>query len=176
MRVKSISINCLDASAIVKLVVAEDGHQSLRGYFAEHSVFLTTSPCFAEAIGALSSKFKRACAELMAFLRDASIEMNDVDISTRDVFDQVERILTAYNRSKRKRLDLSDAFQLVSLQTILPGVDRSSILLITADEYLAEAAQEEGFTAWYLMDKRHTGLAPFPRRERGCLSARREGG
>jgi predicted nucleic acid-binding protein len=52
---KLIRIHYLDASAIVKLFIAEEGSDRLQKYFSEESNFYTTSLCFAEALGALKS-------------------------------------------------------------------------------------------------------------------------
>src|SRR5262249_23131614 len=126
------------------------------------AAFLTTSLCFAEAVGGISRKFKNdeineqeyldACDELYALHRDNFFEIVDVGISTRDVFSEVEQMVAAHNRSKGKRLDLSDAFQLVTLKRVLPGLERSALLFVTADKYLAAAAKTEGFRTWYVMD------------------------
>jgi predicted nucleic acid-binding protein len=47
---KLIRIHYLDASAIVKLFIAEEGSDRLQKYFSEESNFHTTSLCFAEAL------------------------------------------------------------------------------------------------------------------------------
>jgi predicted nucleic acid-binding protein len=75
----------LDASAIVKLLVHEDGSDVVRDYFSRYSGFATTQLCFAETLGALKLKFKHqllstedylaACAELMAHLRGQTLRL-----------------------------------------------------------------------------------------------------
>lgn len=157
--IETICTNYLDASVIVKLVLKEDGHLQVRSYFDKESVFLTTSLCFGEALGVLSTKYKRgdlsqenylaACDELIALLRNNSFEIYDCDIKKFNVYNAVENMIRLYNHNKS--FDLSDAFQIISLKTILPGLDRSSLLLVTADKFLAKAARKEGLRAWYVM-------------------------
>lgn len=54
--VNSIRIHYLDASAIVKLFLDEDGSDRVRRYFAAESNFNTRTLCFAEALTVLKSK------------------------------------------------------------------------------------------------------------------------
>jgi len=144
----------LDASAIVKLLVKEDGSAPVRDYFSENSVFATTSLCFAETLGALKIKFIHqllsleqylaACAELMAHLRGQTLEIEDIGISDSSIFDEVERLAAKHS------LDVSDAYQLLTLQrggfSSLTG--DSKPILITADRGLAAAARKEGLRVW----------------------------
>ena len=46
----------LDASALLKLVLAERGSEELRGVFQAAGCVYTTSVCFGEALGALKVK------------------------------------------------------------------------------------------------------------------------
>jgi predicted nucleic acid-binding protein len=149
-----IRTHYLDASAIVKLLVDEDGSAVLRAYFGQHSVFSITSICFAETLGVLKAKFLRkqidrekylaACEELMAHLRGETLVIDDVGISGRSTFDQVEKLAEKYS------LDISDAYQLVTLRSgafsRLTG--DSHPMLVTADEALAVAAETEGLRVW----------------------------
>jgi len=150
----SIRTHYLDASAIVKLLVDEDGSDALRAYFGRHSVFYATSICFAETLGVLKAKVLReqldeeqylsACEELMAHLRGHTLEIDDVGISQRGTFDEVERL------AKKHSLDISDAYQLVTLSC--GGLSRLKTglqpILVTADAALAAAAKSEGLRSW----------------------------
>jgi predicted nucleic acid-binding protein len=158
----AIRVNYLDASAIVKLVVRENRSRELQDYFSYlGDSYLTTSLCFSETLGALSQKYKKgeigyqeylqACEELLCMERDCSIEIYDVGISDRHAFDQAERMILAYENSRKRRLDLSDAFQLVTLKMAFPTLENSSKLLITADCYLARVAEAEGLAVWNVM-------------------------
>ncbi len=61
--------------------------------------------------------------------------------------------------AERSRLDLSDAFQILSVKKGYFSVlaSESSTVLVTADKELADAARAEGLRAWSLM------LEPAPR-------------
>jgi len=149
-----IRTHYLDTSVIVKLLVDEDGSATIRTYLGRHATFATTSVCFAETLGVLKAKLVRkllteeqylsACEELMAFLRHGKIEIDDVGISQRRTFDEVEQLTKKYS------IDLSDAYQLVTLKRGLysPLEGDSRPILVTADEDLAKAAKSEGLRAW----------------------------
>ena len=152
-----IHTHYLDASALVKLLVDEDGSTAVRTYLKSHATRLVTSLCFAESLGALKAKHTRkllstnqylsACEELMAHLRNETLVVEDIGISQRETYDEVEHY------AKKHSLDISDAFQLVTLRrgllSSLEGASRP--ILVTADEALAKAAKSEGFRAWNCM-------------------------
>ncbi|GAB2896106.1 hypothetical protein GCM10027046_26870 [Uliginosibacterium flavum] len=149
-----IRTHYLDASAIVKYFVDEDGSQVLREYVNKHPVFSTTSVCFAETLGAFKIKYLRkelsqenyfaACEELMGHIRERSLQIDDIGISKRDVFNEVEDLAKKYD------LDVSDSFQLVTLRrgAFSRYTGDSKPILITADKKLARAANAEGFRVW----------------------------
>lgn len=138
----------------MKLLVDEDGSDVVRDYISKHSVFITTQLCFAETLGALKvklthrllsrEKYLDACAELMAHLKEQTLEIHDIGISESSTFDDVERI------ASKHKLDVSDAYQLVTLNrgffSTLHG--DSKTILITADKELAAAARIEGLRVW----------------------------
>ena len=149
-----IRTHYLDASAIVKLLLDEVGSDVLRAYLAPYATQVTTSLCFAEALGVLKAKhahkhisrehYLAACEELMAHIRCSTLTIEDIGITERAVFDEVERCARAH------ALDLSDACQLVTVRSgalsTLEGDSRP--ILVTADRRLAEAARREGVRAW----------------------------
>jgi predicted nucleic acid-binding protein len=155
--VAHIRTHYLDASAIVKLLIDEDGSVALRAYLGPHATRVTTSLCFAETLGVLKAKhahnhinaeeYLAACEELMAHLRCQTLTIEDIGISKRVVFDEVERL------GKAHALDLSDACQLLTLRrgalSFLEGDSRP--ILVTADKKLAAAAKAEGLRAWDCM-------------------------
>jgi predicted nucleic acid-binding protein len=169
-----VRINYLDASVIVKLFVEELGSDRVRKFVeAEASVALTTGVCFAEALGVLSRVFKKgrideakylkAQNDLLSRLRGKAIEICDVDVAGLEVVTEVENLISHYNKSKNRRLDLSDAFQLVTIRRVLKGVNRSAFLLITADRYLAQVAKDEDIIVWdVLKDERPPDLPASP--------------
>ena len=164
-----IRIHYLDASAIVKLILDEKGSGELREYFGKESNFIATSLCFAEALGALKVKrfnlkcltdeeYFSDCDELMAYVAGGTIEIEDIEIRDRSVFDEVETLARKHNegKPKDKTIDISDAFQIVSVKrnyfSQFENSD-SKPILITGDRPLAEAALSEGLRGWNCVDE-----------------------
>ncbi|MBI4525439.1 MAG: hypothetical protein HY695_16685 [Deltaproteobacteria bacterium] len=165
---KLIRIHYLDASAIVKLVLAEEGSRELREYFGKESNFSATSLCFAEALGALKVKaFYRneisdeehfsGCDELLAHVAHNTIEIENIENNDRHVFDEVERLVRNYNegKPKDKTIDISDAFQMVSVKqkNFYQFENDSKPILITGDRASADAANNEGLRVWNCVDE-----------------------
>ena len=159
----------MDASAIVKLVLNELGSSELRQYFSRESNFTVTSLCFAEALGVLKVKrfnqksmtdeeYFSGCDELMVYVADGNIEIEDIEVKDRSVFDEVEKLVRKYNegKPKDKTIDISDAFQIVSVKrnyfSRFPNTD-SKPILVTGDQPLAKAARDEGLRVWYCIDE-----------------------
>jgi predicted nucleic acid-binding protein len=166
---KLIRIHYLDASAIVKLILDEPGSAELRQYFGQETFFTATSLCFAEALGVLKAKrfyqkcisdeeYFYGCDQLMAYVSDDIIEMEDIEIKDRSVFNEVEKLTRKHNEGKPKdqTIDISDAFQIVSVKrnyfSQFENTD-SKPILITGDRSLAEAARNEGLRVWYCVDE-----------------------
>ena len=166
---KFVRIHYLDASAIVKLVLNESGSAELRQYFANESNFSATSLCFAEALGVLKVKrfYRRCmtdeeyfagCDELMAYVADGAIEIEDIEIKERSVFDEVEKLTRKHNegKPKDKTIDMSDAFQIVSVKrnyfSRFPNTDSKPILII-GDQALVNAALSERLRVWNCMNE-----------------------
>jgi len=153
-----IRTHYLDASALVKLLVEEDGSLVVRTYIGPHATRIVTSLCFAETLGVLKAKHLRnllsneqylsACEELMASIRNETLEIEDIDISQRETYEEVEYL------AKKHSLDISDAFQLVTLKRgLLSSLEgESRPILITADKRLATAAKSEGYRVWDCMN------------------------
>jgi len=150
-----IRIHYLDASALIKLLVDEVGSPVIRNYVGNNSVFLTTSLCFAEALGALKVKrfyrkeltdeqYLAACDELLAYVSHETIKVEDVEISDKSIFAKVEEIVRKYN------IDLSDAFQIVSIKQNYYSrfTNDSNPILITGDVALAKTARQEKIRVW----------------------------
>jgi len=157
----TIRTHYLDASAIVKLLVKEDGSDRLRNYCNKHSNFRTTALCIGEALGVLKAKrFYRnaiddegyfSASEMLARWTDASgwLEIEEINISDRSVFHEVEQLCKKYS------LDLSDGLQIYTLKkglfSVLPG--DSAPILITADDALADAVRCEGGRVWHVLNE-----------------------
>jgi predicted nucleic acid-binding protein len=144
----------------VKLVVDEDGSERIRKYFAAKSVFWTTSLCFAEALGVLKvkhfyrkeiskEKYLSASEELVAYLRNESISVEEVNITEISIFNEVEKI------SKSFSIDLADAFQIITMKKGFPSSleGDSRTILITGDSDLAKAAIKVGLRVWDCMNE-----------------------
>ncbi|MCF6226287.1 MAG: type II toxin-antitoxin system VapC family toxin [Xanthomonadales bacterium] len=152
----AIRTHLFDASALVKLFLNEDGSEKVKKYFNSHSVFWTTSLCFGEVLGVFKRKFISnkedftkeqylfASEGLVAYIRNGSISIEEVDITKLEVFNEVEKIVEKYS------IDLADAFQIVALKNGFPSSlsGDSKTILITADGELAEAAKSEGLRVW----------------------------
>jgi predicted nucleic acid-binding protein len=144
----------LDASAAVKLVLEERGSDHLRNYFNDRAGFFITSLCLAEALGVLKrkklkrelsgTKYLDKCYLLLAHVRHKRVHIEDIQISSLDVFPKIEEI------AQRHDLDLSDSLQLVSVKhgRFSKLAQSSKTLLITADCDLASAAKAEGLCVW----------------------------
>ena len=149
----------LDASALVKLVIAEDHAEKLRAYCGR-ALLATTSLCFGEALGVLKGKWTHgrltqeaylaACEDLFARVRNNSLEIEDTPLLSgnsqelRANYEKIEKL------AQKHSLDISDALQLLTLRSgtysRLEGTARAS--LVTADCKLARAAKAEGMPAW----------------------------
>ncbi|MBU2591478.1 MAG: PIN domain-containing protein, partial [Nitrospinae bacterium] len=124
----------------------EKGSIKLRTYFYNNLTFWTTSICFAEALGVLKRKhfFRKLISnkaylantdKLVAHLRSKKISIKDVDLADREIYSEIEEICKNY------KLDIADAFQLVTLKAGFPSSfdGESKTMLITADKDLAIA-------------------------------------
>lgn len=154
-----IRTHYFDASALVKLLIKEDGSETLHAYCEEHSNFRTTALCVAEALSVLKVKhFYRkeideenyfAASELLAgwISTLGGIEIEEVNISDRSIFQDVEKLCKKYS------LDLSDGLQIFTLKkgffSVLTG--DSTPILITADDRLADAVEAEGGRVWHVL-------------------------
>jgi predicted nucleic acid-binding protein len=156
-----IKIHYLDASALVKILIKEEGSEIVQQYFGNESNFHTTSLCFAETLGVLKAKYLyrneireeeywTACDELMAFAAYENIEIEDVNMSDRTLFTEVENLA----RQHRRNLDVSDAFQIVTIKyDFFSKFSETKPLLITADSNLADVARQEGLKVWYCVNE-----------------------
>jgi predicted nucleic acid-binding protein len=149
----------LDASALVKLVIAEEHSEKLRAHCGR-ALLATTSLCFGEALGVLKGKweYKRltseaylaACEDLFARVRNDSLEIEDTPLfsahsrESRATYEEIETL------ARKHSLDISDALQLHTLRSgTYSRLERTAeASLVTADSKLARAAKAEGMRAW----------------------------
>lgn len=152
-----------DASALVKVFADEPRSSVVRDYWHSRASKYTTPFCFYEALNVLKSKWKyrgqltlprylEAAFQLTAWYGASSSKVKDLDFTEPMTFSQT-RVL-----AERSGLDLSDAFQIMSLKqgyfSVL--VNDSATVLVTADDALAEAARGEGLRVW------NVNLEPAP--------------
>jgi len=154
-RTNYVRINYLDASAIIKVLVAEPDSPPMAKYFKGSHSFYMTSLCFGEALGVLKAKYfhRRNITEkgylnrsslLTGYVRNRRIKLDDVPLTDPKIFEEVEEIVKKY------QIDVSDALQIVTIKKgkFSNFVAESQSLLITADNELAKAAHNEGLKVW----------------------------
>jgi len=155
----AVRADFFDASALVKIYCDEPGSNVVRPYFQSRSTKYTTPFCFYEAMNTLKGKWKNkkqlnsdqyldAAFQLTAWYGASSAQINDLDFTTPSTFSQAKGL------AKRAGLDLSDAFQIISVKHgyFSPLVKESTTVLVTADKELAKAARAEGLRVWSLME------------------------
>ena len=148
----------LDASALVKLHIQEGGSDAIRNFCAQEPLKYTTPFCFYEALSLLKGVWKgrrkgitlskeeylQACSRLTAWYGAMSRQVKDLDFVSPSTFREARAI------ADRASLDLSDAFQILSVKSGYFSVltNDSKTVFVTADEELAKAARAEGLRVW----------------------------
>jgi predicted nucleic acid-binding protein len=153
-----IRANCFDASALVKVWVDEADCGPARLYFNTQSPTKYTTPfCYFETLSAMKLKWLRGLISREVYLNAAyamtvwfqanNRKMKDIDFTHPPTFLRAKAIVERYE------IDLSDAFQILSIKEgyFSPLANDSKTLLVTADEKLAKAAIAEGLDAWYCL-------------------------
>lgn len=144
-----------DASALVKVFTNEPASEVVRTYWQVRATKYTTPFCFYDAMNVLKSKWKHkgqlsideyldAAFRLAAWYGASSAQVRDLDFADPLTFSETKKI------SERSALDLSDAFQILSVKRgCFPDLaNDSATILVTADNGLAIAARLEGVRAW----------------------------
>lgn len=152
--------NCFDASALVKLHVDEDGATKVRKYFSQEATKYTTPFCFYEALSVLKVKwmyrnelakeeYLDAAYRLTAWYGASSRRIKDIDFNSPEIIKEAHRLVDETS------LDLSDAFQILSVKNgYFSHMARDSkTILVTGDKDLAIAAKDEGVRTWYFIDE-----------------------
>jgi len=155
---KALRADFFDASALVKIYSDEPRSELTREYFRSRATKYTTPFCFYEALNVLKGKWKHkgqlaldqyleAAFRLTAWYGASSAAITDLDFTDATTFGKAKEI------AERNQLDLSDAFQILSVKSgyFSALVNDSSTMLVTADKELAEAARNEGLSSWNLM-------------------------
>ena len=147
-----------DASALVKVYTDEPASSVVREYWRLSATKYTTPFCFYEAMNVLKSKWKYGSKLTLSQYLDAAFRMTawygasspriaDLDFADPLTFAETRTL------AERSGLDLSDAFQIMSVKrgyfSVL--INDSATVLVTADNHLAAAARSEGLRVWNLM-------------------------
>lgn len=156
----AVRANCFDASALVKLYTTEAGSDIVREYFDREPTKYATQFCFYEALNVLKVKwlyrkeitrdeYLYAAFHLSAWHGASSERVNDLDFTSPLTFGNAKRLV------EKTSLDLSDAFQILSVKTgyFSRMIGDSSTVLVTADKNLAAAARSEGLRVWYFLEE-----------------------
>ena len=154
----AVRADFFDASALVKVFAEEPLSDVVRTYFHGRPTKYTTPFCFYEAMNALKGKWKykgqlsadeyhEAAFQMTAWYGASSRHVEDLDFTDPQTFVRAKRI------SLNSGLDLSDAFQIVSVKFgyFSPLTDESKTVLVSADAALAAAARLEGLRVWNVL-------------------------
>lgn len=144
-----------DASALAKVYSDEPGSDVVRAYFGSRPTKYTTPYCFYETLNVLKGKWKHkghltleqyldAAFRLTVWYGASCSRIKDLDFTSPSTFAEAKEL------ARRSGLDLSDAFQILSVKIgyFAPLVNDSATILVTADKELANAARAEGLRAW----------------------------
>jgi predicted nucleic acid-binding protein len=144
-----------DASAIIAYHVDEPMSEVLRGWWRQEATKYTSSLCFFESLNAYKSKWKfqgkltheqyrQACFNTYQWYQASIRHIRDLDFNSPKVFQD------AYLLAMKHSLDLSDAFQIVSVRDgfFAVLVNDSQTILCTGDADLARVARVEGLKVW----------------------------
>jgi predicted nucleic acid-binding protein len=136
-----------DTSALAKLYLEEPGSDALRQFWHGQSTRYSTTCCMYETLGILKHALSRGtisrpeylkhATHLVSYFRAGQSKTQDLDFTDREVFNDAKKL------AEDTGLDLSDSFQLLTLQagafSVLVGGSQS--VLVTGDEALATAAR-----------------------------------
>jgi predicted nucleic acid-binding protein len=153
--VTAVRANCLDASALVKLYVAEPDSAAVRTYLEGEATWYSTPVCFFEALGVLKRKrnlpeghpqkigeeeYHHAGFAMVADFAARSKKLPDLDMTDPRIFTAAQQMCKKY-----PMLDFADAFQILSVKEgyFSPLCNDSATVLVTADKALATAAENE---------------------------------
>ena len=160
MNRRALRADFFDASALAKVFSNEPGSDVVSEYFRTHATKYTTSFCFYEAMNVLKGKWKHKRLLTLDQYLDAAFRLTAwawYGVSSSKIkdlaFTDPQTFFKARDIAHRNQLDLSDAFQILSVKegyfSVLVG--DSATMLVTADKELAEAARRENLPAWNVM-------------------------
>jgi predicted nucleic acid-binding protein len=160
MNSRAARADFFDASALAKVFADEPHSEIVREYFGARPTKYTTPFCFYEALNVLKGKWKHkgqltksqyldSALRLTAWYGASSARVKDLNFTESTTFAKARAI------AERTGLDLSDAFQILSVKSgyFAVLVNESSTVLVTADKELALAARSEGLTTWSVLEE-----------------------
>lgn len=154
---ESVKVKYLDTSSIVKLYIEEEKSIEFRKFFSTSSNLCTTNFTFYESLNVIKARlfkneskheYYKNIEKLVIHGWGGKIEIEEIDITNREVFLKTKDIATTYN------LDLADAIQLYA---ILHGKYKmfccgSDSVLVTGDKRQKDAAVSLGIKAWNITE------------------------
>jgi predicted nucleic acid-binding protein len=156
--VSAVHDNWFDASVLIKLYVKEEKSEVVRDYWNHNPNKLTTSICLYETLRLLKIKhnkldntdYLKATLDLCSWFAEA-VSKNSPEPN----FLSPKVFFEAHHLGQKHALDLSDAFQLLSMKAGFGAVahGESRPLLITADRKLAKAARTENLRVWDVLNE-----------------------
>ena len=156
--VSAVHDNWFDASVLIKLYVKEEKSDVVRSYWNHQPNKLTTSICLYETLRLLKIKrnkldntdYLSATLDVCSWFAEVvSNNSSEPNFLAPNVFFEAHKV------GEKHGLDLSDAFQLLSMKAGFGSVayGQSRPLLITADKKLAKAARAENLRVWDVLNE-----------------------
>lgn len=156
----AVRADFFDASALVKVYSKEPRSDIVSAYFNSRATKYTSPFCFYEALNILKSnwlfrsqmsrdEYLNAAFGLTMWYAAATKRINDLDFTNPMTFQAAQLLV------KRTGIDLSDAFQILSVKEgyFSHLINDSKTVLVTADKSLAVAARTEGLCVWSVMEE-----------------------
>jgi len=160
MNQRTARASFFDASALVRVFTDEPGSEVVRPYFRAEPTKYTTPFCFYETLNVLKTKWKYrgelkieeyldASFRLAAWYGSSNLDGKDLNFTDSSTFVKAKGLASSAG------LDLSDAFQILSVQQgyFAPMVRDSQTVFVTADKPLAVAARAEGLRVWSVLEE-----------------------
>jgi predicted nucleic acid-binding protein len=156
----AVRANCFDASALIKRYVHEQGSEIIHKYWEQEATKFTTSLCFYETLAQLKvchfyrktldrEGYHRATLDLCSWFAEVVLkDYPEPNFLSPGVFFEAQKMVDKY------QLDLSDAFQILSVKAFAPHmIGGSRTILVTADKELAKAALAEDLRVWSVLEE-----------------------
>jgi predicted nucleic acid-binding protein len=144
----------LDASAIVAYHVDEPRSEILRGWWHEQATKYSSPFCFFESLNVYKRKwtskklshdqYREASFNTYTWYQASMRGVKDINFDNFEVFQQAHLVAMKHS------LDVSDAFQILSIRDgyFSSLVGESATILCTGDAGLATAARAENLNVW----------------------------